>query len=198
MPPVSVRPRPSRPALLARVIAPEGPAADALCRTLQRLGARVLRDVPSPDPLPTEGDVLFVPYAADLARRIPSTPGLPRLALVVLLEPGQAADPEVLRHAGCHAILPYPAPPELVAATLAVARDIFLYEARLRSRIDKLEETLRALRTIERAKALLMHERNMTEDQAYALLRERAMAQRVAIGAVAAAVLDKHELLKTL
>lgn len=186
----------AEPALFARIVAPPGPATDALRRALLAIRARVSLDWPAPDPLPASGDVLMAAYAPDLARRIPWTPGQAPLALIVLLPAGEAASPEVLRLAGSDAVLPHPAAPEIVAATVAVARDKFLYEGRLRGRIDKLEETLRALRTVERAKAILMAERQMTEDEAYALLRARAMERRVTVGAVAAAFLDSHEILK--
>jgi hypothetical protein len=184
------------PGLLVRIVASPGPATETLRRALQRRHARVSVDWPAPDPLPAAGDLLFCTYLPDLPRRIPWTPGEAPLALIVLLEAGQAADPELLRLATCDAVLPHPASPELVAATVAVARDKFLYERRLRGRIERLEETLRALRTVERAKALLIAERNMTEEQAYAFLRERAMERRVTVGAVAAAYLDSHDLLE--
>jgi AmiR/NasT family two-component response regulator len=183
------------PGLLVRIVASPGPATEALRRALQRRHARVSVDWPAPDSLPTAGDLLFCTYLPDLPRRIRWTPGEPPLAFIVLLESGQTADPELLRLATCDAVLPHPASPELVAATVAVARDKFLYERRLRGRIERLEETLRALRTVERAKTLLIAERNMTEEQAYAFLRERAMERRVTVGAVAAAYLDNHDLI---
>lgn len=186
----------TEPAFFARIVAPPGPATDALRRALLDLRARVVQDWPEPDPLPAEGDLLCLAYSPALARRIPWIPGQPPLALVVLVAPGQQPSAEVLRLAGCDAVLGHPAPPELVRATLSVARDRFLYEARLRSRIEKLDETVRSLRTVERAKAILMDERNLSEAEAYALLRDRAMERRVTVGAVAAAFLDSHELLK--
>ncbi len=183
--------------LAARIVAPPGAASEGLRQVLQGLRIRVTTDWPAPDPLPAAGDLVFALYAPDLANRIAWTPGSASLALIVLLPAGQGADARVLRLAGCDSVLPYPAPRELAAAAIAVVRDRLLYERRLRTRIEKLEETLRSSRTVERAKAVLMAERNMTEDEAYAFLRERATARRVTIGTVAAAVLDSHTILKS-
>jgi AmiR/NasT family two-component response regulator len=82
-----------------------------------------------------------------------------------------------------------------VATSLALARAQFLYERRLRSRIDKLDETLRAFRSVERAKTILMQTRKLDEEEAYHFMRRQAMSRRISITAVAAAIVDSNELL---
>lgn len=187
----------SGPGLFVRIFAPPGAATDGLRRAVLAKGAEVAVDWPLPEPLPVSGDLVFVVPSPDLAGRIPWTPGEAPVALVALLSPGLVVDTERLRLVGFDAVLAHPAPPEIVAATMAVARDRFLYERRLRQRIEKLEETLRAVRTVERAKAVLMAERNLSEDEAYSLLRKRAMERRMSLGALAEALLDTHELFRT-
>jgi len=51
------------------------------------------------------------------------------------------------------------------------------------------------VRLVERAKTLLIRLKNLSEEEAYNFLRKQAMEKRVTIGAVAAAVIDSHELL---
>ena len=80
-------------------------------------------------------------------------------------------------------------------STLALARGNFLYERRLRGRIEKLDESLRTMRSVERAKSLLMRLKNVSEEEAYNYLRRQAMERRVTIGAVASAIIDSYELL---
>ena len=82
-----------------------------------------------------------------------------------------------------------------VLTSLAIARAQFLYEQRLRTRIDKLDETLRAFRSVERAKNILMEKRNLDEEEAYHFMRRQAMSQRISIGAVAAPIIDSHDIL---
>ena len=77
-----------------------------------------------------------------------------------------------------------------VLTSLAIARAQFLYEQRLRRRIDKLDETLRAFRSVERAKNILMEKRNLDEEEAYHFMRRQAMSHRISVGAVAAAIMS--------
>jgi AmiR/NasT family two-component response regulator len=83
----------------------------------------------------------------------------------------------------------------MVLTSLALARAQFLYERRLRTRIDKLDETLRAFRCVERAKSILMQTRQIDEDEAYHFMRRQAMKRRISISAVAAAVVDSYDVL---
>lgn len=79
--------------------------------------------------------------------------------------------------------------------SLAIARAQFLYEQRLRTRIDKLDETLRSFRTAEWAKGILKEKRSLDEEDAYHFMRRQAMSQRVSVGAVAAAIVDSFDIL---
>lgn len=77
--------------------------------------------------------------------------------------------------------------------TAAIAR--FNVFRRMR---DELNETKRALeerKVIDRAKGLLMKARDLTEDEAYAILRKAAMDQGKRISEVASALVTSAELL---
>jgi hypothetical protein len=82
-----------------------------------------------------------------------------------------------------------------IITSLAIARAQFLYEQRLRAQIDKLDETLRSFRNVERAKGILMEKRKLDEEPAYHFMRRQAMNQRVSMGAVAVAIIDSHDIL---
>ncbi len=82
-----------------------------------------------------------------------------------------------------------------MTTSLVIARDRFHYIRRLKKRIDRLDETLRSTRDIERAKQMLMTSRDLSEQEAYDYLRRRAMKQRVSIAALASAVVDSDMLL---
>lgn len=76
-----------------------------------------------------------------------------------------------------------------------MAREHFLYEQRLRGRIEKLDENLKTMRTVEKAKSILMRSKNLGEDDAYNFLRSQAMERRVTISVIAKAVVESFELL---
>jgi AmiR/NasT family two-component response regulator len=101
----------------------------------------------------------------------------------------------MLRNCAPDAVLHRPLTTHAVLSSLILARAHFTYNQRLRSRIEKLDETLRSIRSVERAKSILMAKRQMREDEAYQFMRRQAMTRRVPISAVAAAIVDSEEVL---
>lgn len=168
---------------------------EPLIRTLQKQRADVRHLWPAPVQYPTPHDVVFSVLLPDLPMRLPWLPGAPDCALVVLLPATDAVDLRVLRNCAPHAVLHLPASEAAIEVALALARDRFGYEHRLSARIEKLDENLRTMRTVERAKAILMTGRGMSEEKAYQFLRKQAMAKRVSIGRLSAALIDSDELL---
>lgn len=168
---------------------------EVLVRELLRTRSNVRRLWPLPARLPEDADVIFCELHPDLPQALPWVPGQPTSALVTVLPPAQAPDLVLLRNCAPHAVLHHPFSGNTVLASLMVARSQFLYERRLRTRIDKLDETLRAFRCVERAKAILMQTRKLEEDEAYHFIRRQAMNRRVSINAVASAMVDSHEVL---
>ena len=167
--------------------------AEMLARELSRTRSRVRRMWPLR--LPEAVDVIFCELTAELPQLLPWVPGQPQAALVVVTQAVQMPQLKLLRNCAPHAVLHQPFTTGTVLTSLAVARAQFLYEQRLRTRIDKLDETLRAFRSVERAKSILMEKRNLDEEEAYHFMRRQAMSQRVSVGAVAAAIVDSHGIL---
>lgn len=166
-----------------------------LLRELQRYRMRVQQVWPMPTTVPSDADVIFCEYCPDLARRLPWIPGDARSALVVIVPATEPIQAERLSHATPNAVLSRPFTPNAVLSSLVLARSQFEYERRLRSKIEKLDENLRSMRTVERAKAILMATRQMPETEAYGFIRRQAMDRRVSASAVAAAIVDSFELL---
>jgi AmiR/NasT family two-component response regulator len=168
---------------------------DAFIRELQKLRANPHHIWPAPPHLPLGFDAIFCDLVEDLPRRVPWLPGEPEAALIVMLKKQAAFRPDLIRDCAAHGVLVLPAEPLSVQCTLALARDHFRYEQRLRGRIDKLDENLRNMRSVERAKSIVMHKNKLSEEEAYQFLRRQAMSRRVSIGAVANAIVDSQELL---
>jgi response regulator NasT len=76
---------------------------------------------------------------------------------------------------------------------LAVRR--FNAFARMRDELDAVRTELADRKTIDRAKAILMASRGLSEPEAYALLRTSAMNQGRRIAEIAAALITAHDLL---
>lgn len=177
------------------VIAERDDDGERLMRELQRLRCNVRHIWPMPPQVPVQFDLVFCVLSEDLPQRIPWIPGEPEAALVVIDRGEGELDLQSIHNCAAHGVLHYPATARSTHACAALAREHFLYEKRLRGRIDKLDENLRTMRSVERAKSLLIRMKDVTEEEAYNYLRRQAMERRVTIGAVANAIIDSHELL---
>jgi AmiR/NasT family two-component response regulator len=177
------------------VVAARDESGEALIRELQRACRRVRHAWPAPEPLSADADVLFCDLAPGLPAQLPWLPGEPKAALVALIPSSVPLDLGLLRKAAPDAVLHRPFSAPAVLTSLALARSRFTYERRLRERIERLDTTIRATRSVERAKAILMTAHSLDEHRAYQLLRSRAMERRVSVAALAAAVIEARDLL---
>jgi AmiR/NasT family two-component response regulator len=177
------------------VAVPRDEEGDMLARELLRTRSGVRRIWPLPPRLPDGVDVMFCELTPELPQCLPWVPGQPLAALVVVTPAVQMPPLKLLRNCAPHAVLHRPFTTGTVLTSLAIARAQFLYEQRLRTRIDKLDETLRSFRSVERAKNILMERRNLDEEEAYHFMRRQAMSRRVSVGAVAAAIIDSRDIL---
>lgn len=168
---------------------------EALIRELQRLRASVRHIWPMPSQLPLQYDAIFCRLTTDLPQRIPWVPGEPSSALILVDDGMDSLDLDLIHNCASHGVLHYPATTRMIQSVLMLARESFQYERRLRGRIDKLDESLRTMRLVERAKGLLVKLKKISEEEAYAFLRKQAMEKRVTIGTVALTVIDSYELL---
>ncbi|WP_416799267.1 ANTAR domain-containing response regulator [Ciceribacter azotifigens] len=166
-----------------------------LIRELQRQRVAVRHIWPKPAQIPLQYDAIFCQLSDDLPQRIPWVPGEPSSALILVDDGKAPLNLKLIHNCAAHGLLHYPATSRMIQSVLMLGREHFQYERRLRGRIDKLDENLRTMRLVERAKALLIRLKNLSEEEAYNFLRKQAMEKRVTIGAVAAAVIDSHELL---
>jgi response regulator NasT len=68
--------------------------------------------------------------------------------------------------------------------------------AKLQDELDRTKSALEDRKVIERAKGILMRLKDLTEDEAYVLLRSTAMREKKKIGEIAQSILTASELLK--
>jgi response regulator NasT len=80
--------------------------------------------------------------------------------------------------------------PDKLAPILEVALARFAHEEKLRQRLAKAETELEDRKTIDRAKRLLMERGKLSEHDAYAALRKRAMDAGVRLAEIARRVID--------
>ncbi len=181
--------------MTAAVVTSRDEAGDFLIRELQRLRLITHNILPSAEPLPANADIVYCDYAPNLSRRVPWLTGGGQAALVVILPQTEGIVADALAAMAPHAVLARPFTPNAILASLVVARSLSRYEQRLRNKVERLEENLRSMRTVERAKTLLMSARGLSDEEAYKHIRSQAMARRMAVSELAAAIVSSFEIL---
>jgi AmiR/NasT family two-component response regulator len=177
------------------VITDDTSPSERLIRELQRSRARVQHIWPPPDLIPASFDVVYCDLLGDLPQRLPWLPGEPDATLIAIIATAQPLDLKLLHNCAVDAVVCQPVTPQAVRASLHVGRTHFLYQKRLQKRIDKLDDTLRTMRKVDRAKAIIMQSQKISEDEAYHFLRRQAMRRQVTIAVLANVVVDSQGLL---
>lgn len=179
----------------AVVVAQPSDELKAVLAELQAMRINVRHVWPAPNVMPQATDLLICGYMTDLAQRFAWLPGSPAAALMVLLPRDAEIDIDALVAAVPDSVLPLPAGPAAIRANVTLAFNQFRYGQRIRAKIDRLEENIRSLRVVERAKAILMARRKISDAEAYEAIRQLAMTKRVPAATIAAAIVDTTELL---
>ena len=111
--------------------------------------------------------------------------------LPIVLVTGHYDGPTVERakHAGIMGYLVEPLRDEELTPAIELAITRFQDYVSLRQENSALKENLEARKLIERAKGLLMDQRNLTEEQAYSLIKKASMNMRKPMADVAQAIL---------
>jgi AmiR/NasT family two-component response regulator len=181
--------------LRALMLHPRDADGESLIRMLHRFGCQTDWLWPPPAELPLQLDLVI--YLVDQQMRAPFhwLASHPAVATIAIVADGSGHVLRMLTDCMPQAVLCKPVDPIMLLTNLILARNNFRYERRLLSKIAKLEETLRSIRKVERAKAILMQKRHIEEPEAYEFLRRQAMRKRVPIGVIATAVIDADEVL---
>lgn len=163
-----------------------------LARMLAYTKACVERRWPYPEQIGTNCDIVVCDFVPGIEKRYPWLPGEATAAVVLVLPPVSKFDVDQIHTALPDALLYRPFRPDTCLAVLSTAWDSFSYHRRLNSRIAQLDDSVRSLRDIERAKTILMQERKMSETKAFQALREEAMERRMQVSKLAKTIVDSR------
>ncbi|CAM3159071.1 ANTAR domain-containing response regulator [Methylobacterium mesophilicum] len=177
----------------ALVIHPADEEGAALLEQLRRLGCAVSLAWPPPAALPPDIDTLFIQLDdAQVMHLLPSIEEIePAVIAIVAYESPTSL--KAIADVNAHGVLNKPLHPRGVLTQFALARYRRGYEGRLISKINRLEETMKGRRTVEKAVRLLVELNRIDEEAAYKMLRDRATASRVPMASVAESVVSAHE-----
>ena len=112
------------------------------------------------------------------------------LPVLLFTQDADVATLEQALRCGVHAYVVNGYAPARVRPLLALARARFERETALRSAHAELERRFEARKLVERAKGILMRGRQISEDEAFRLLREASMQGQEKVGRISQRVID--------
>lgn len=168
---------------------------ETLIREVQKTRAKVQHIWPMPEEIPTDFDIVFCELVDDLPSRFNGIPGQAEVTFIVVIPASGGMNLKALENSVPHGVIHLPCRAEEILSSVIVARSHYQYERRLRQRVEKLDDNLRSMKIIERAKVIMMQSKNLNEEEAYKQLRLRAMQRRVTIGALASSIVDSQDIL---
>ncbi len=147
---------------------------------------------------------LYQPSVLILSTDLPSSPMLATLAEINQLLPlpiiiiAENDTPNLVKNAiksGVSAYVVSEMIPQRLKSIISVATERFKVEQSLRNELKRAKEQLESRKYIEKAKGIIMEQKQFNEQQSYELLRNMAMNQGSSLAEVAKNIIDVHTLL---
>jgi AmiR/NasT family two-component response regulator len=178
------------------VVHPDDSDGRELMQQLQRIGCKVKAFWPPVQSIGIEVDVAFIAVRPDiltLSMEWIKGEKAPTVIAVVNYENPTIVD--VVLSLDAKAVLPSPVRSFGLLSTLVLARETHKITLALTRRIKKVEAKLFGVRSLGEAKAILIKTHQVSETEAYDLIRNQAMTKRTTIEAVSTSIVEAHELL---
>ena len=178
------------------VFHPEDQDGQELIGQLQRIGCQVKAFWPPLDKLPDGVDLVFLAVRPEvLSIDLPwlRREGSPPVIAVVTYE--NPVIVEAVLKLNAYGVIASPVKSFGLLTTMVVAVNQSENAKERAKYVVRLEQRLAGQRKIAKAKAILMQSRNITEEDAYNLIRNRAMTKRVTTEEIADAVIKANEIL---
>ena len=132
---------------------------------------------------------------SDIQRLLKSDDG-PRPTLIAIVGYEDPSTLQLVIEAGAVAVIERPIRPFGLLTNLTIARSLWLERRETGKKIHRLERKSSGLQRIQKAKAILMTGQGLSETDAYESIRRQAMAKRLSMDDMAAAIIHANELLQ--
>jgi AmiR/NasT family two-component response regulator len=178
------------------VFHPEDADGQELIAQLRRIGCHVQAYWPPRDRLPVEADVVFLAVRPEVAAFDPGwarRENAPPVIVVVNYENPTMVE-SVLR-LNAYGVIAAPVKSFGLLTAIVVARNQVERDREQARYVAKLEQRLASQRKLAKAKTILMQTRNVSEDDAYKLIRDQAMTKRVTTEEIADAIIKANDIL---
>lgn len=172
------------------VFHPRDADGELVTQQLQRIGCQAVTMWPPLPELPDTVDVIFCAVRPDHAANQCAWMG-PELAvpMIALINYENPTVIDAAMRVGAVAVLTSPLRTSGILSSLALAKHVHEERRELRRRVERLQQKLLGANQISQAKAILVRARNVSDDEAYRIIREQAMSKRVATEEIARAII---------
>jgi AmiR/NasT family two-component response regulator len=177
------------------VIHPRDTEGEALIDQLKRIGCNVRGVWPPPPVIPHDVDTVFQLVESSEQAVFPASPNEHPLTLVAIVDYENPTILKRLLDSNAHGVVNKPIRSFGILSSLVLARSLRGYTRRLESKVQKLEDTLKARRDVDKAVKILVALKKISEFEAYELLRQQATQKRLTMAEIAASIINAQEML---
>ena len=172
------------------VFHPKDADGELLVQQLERIGCQVITMWPPLAELPDTVDVVFCAVRPDHgAVRCPWMDGDPPVPVIAVINYENPTVVDAALRIGARAVLISPLRSAGILSSLAMAKHQHAELRESRRRTARLEQKLLSANQISAAKAILVRTRNVSDEEAYRIIREQAMSKRTATEDIARAII---------
>lgn len=185
--------------LRVQVVHPPDNERVRLVEHLRRIGCMVETQWPVPESWAEGFDVVLLVIEHDFRdeiQRLVKSGDRPRPTLIAVVGYEDPSTLQLVLEVGAVAVIERPIRPFGLLTNLTIARSLWLEKRETEKRMRKLERKLAGIQRIQKAKAILMDGQGLTEAEAYESIRRQAMAKRLSMDDMAAAIIHANELLQ--
>ena len=181
----------------ARVLVshPRDAESEALIDQLRRIGCNVKGVWPPPLTIPHDIDTVFQLVETSEDTVFPTSSNEHPLTLVAIVDYENPTILKRLLDSNAHGVVNKPIRSFGILSSLVLARSLRGYTRRLEGKVQKLEETLKARRDVDKAVKILVGLKKVSEFEAYELIRQQATQRRVAMADIAVSIINAQETL---
>ena len=177
------------------VIHPRDAEGEALIDQLKRIGCNVRGVWPPPTNIPQDIDTVFQIVDSSQDTVFPASSNDHPLTLVAIVDYENPTILKRLLDSNAHGVVNKPIRSFGILSSLVLARSLRGYTRRLEGKVQKLEETLKARRDVDRAAKILVGLKKISEFEAYELIRQQATQKRLTMAEIAVSIINAQEML---
>ena len=178
------------------VFHPKDADGEMLAQQLQRIGCQVITMWPPLPELPDTVEVVFCAVRPDHAAvRCSWMGGEPSVPVIAIINYENPTVVDAALRMGAMAVMVSPIRSAGILSSLAMAKHAHAELRDMRRRATRLEQKLLSANQISEAKAILVRTRQVSDTEAYRVIREQAMSKRVAIEEIARAIIHADGIL---